>query len=269
MLRRVHVTGGGSAKRGARLAGAMAGAGDDVAFAVSDIGGRLEMEDEHVLEVDSASPLRVVGAVFDGHGGSAVARLAAGRFPALFRASLPEGPEAAMRAAYEGLQREAAGLRGGAVAATFYVDGPRITVANAGDAHIVNVSGAEATRFTEEHRITNKTELERVVDAGARIWGPYVCVPEGDGLMVTRSLGDFEFQRVGLLSDPVVSTRPLEPGFLVAACDGLWDVMAVDELPRLLQGIATAKKAAERLAHEALHARRTEDNLTVIVVRVP
>ncbi len=79
---------------------------EETACSIADIGGRAEMEDEHVLEVESVSPLRVLGAVFDGHGGSLVARLAAQRFPALFRATLPEGPEAAMRAAYEAIQRE-------------------------------------------------------------------------------------------------------------------------------------------------------------------
>ena len=66
------------------MAGSVAD-GPGIAHAIADIGGRLEMEDEHVLEVGSEGPLRVLGAVFDGHGGSAVARLAARRFPALFR----------------------------------------------------------------------------------------------------------------------------------------------------------------------------------------
>ncbi len=240
-----------------------------VAHWVSDIGGRTEMEDEHVLEVESLAPFRVLGAVFDGHGGSLVARLAAQRFPALFREALPSGPAAAMRAAYAGIQREVEGMRGGAAAATFHIDGDRITVANAGDAHVASVSADQATLLTVEHRITNPEELKRVVHAGARIWGPYMCLPEGDGLQVTRSLGDFEFGRVGLLWEPVVSSHPLKPGFVVAACDGLWDVMKVDELPALLRGAGTAEEAAGLLAHEALHVRHTGDNLTVIVVRIP
>src|SRR3972149_1752382 len=119
--------------------------------------------------------------------------------------------------------RGARGGRGGPPAATFYVDGPRVAVANAGDAHVVAVSGDAAVRLTEEHRITNEAELQRVVAAGATIWGPYVCLPSGDGLMVTRSLADFEFERIGIVPEPVVSPHPLPPGFLVAACDGLWD----------------------------------------------
>jgi len=250
------------------MAGSVAD-GPGIAHAIADIGGRLEMEDEHVLEVGSEGPLRVLGAVFDGHGGSAVARLAARRFPALFRDALAGGPEAALRAALAGVHREAEGLRGGAAAATFYVDGPLVTVANAGDAHVVTVSGDTAVRLTEEHRITNEAELHRVVAAGATIWGPYVCLPSGDGLMVTRSLGDFEFERVGIIPEPVVSTHPLRPGFLVAACDGLWDVMTAEELPGLLRDTESAEEAANRIAHEALHVRRTGDNLTVLAVRLP
>src|SRR3990172_11964587 len=101
------------------------------------------MEDEHVLEVESVKPLRVLGAVFDGHGGAFVAKLAAARFPSLFRASLSSGPESAFRAAYAAIHREARGLRGGTVAATFYIDGPEVFVANAGDAH--NATGAQSS----------------------------------------------------------------------------------------------------------------------------
>ena len=241
----------------------------DLAYAIADIGGRWEMEDAHVLDVESVRPLAALGGVFDGHGGAAVAELAARRLPQLFATSLPQGPEAAFRAAFAGIHREARGLRGGAVAATFYIKDREIAVANAGDAHIVAVSGDMAVRLTEDHRITNEVELNRVVTAGATIWGPYVCLPSGTGIMPTRTLGDHEFETVGVLSQPAVSTHALQEGFLVAACDGLWDVMEPTEVPRLLKGISSAKDVAGALAHEALHVRRTTDNLTILVVRVP
>src|SRR3972149_4481272 len=113
----------------ASMAGSVAG-GPGIAHAIADIGGRLEMEDAHVLEVESVAPLRVLGAVFDGHGGAAVAKLAARRFQALFRESLGGGPEAALRAALASIHREAQGMRGGAAAAPFYVDGPRVAAAH-------------------------------------------------------------------------------------------------------------------------------------------
>jgi serine/threonine protein phosphatase PrpC len=240
----------------------------EVAHVVADIGGRAEMEDEHVLEVDSVHPLRVLGGIFDGHGGTSVARLAKTRFPSLFRAALASGPEAAFRSAYTAIQRESERMAGGAVAVTFWIDGPRVSVANAGDAHVVAVSGDRAMRLTEEHRITNEAELKRVVGAGATIWGPYVCLPDGRGIMPTRTLGDHELTKVGVLSEPATSTQALEPGFLIVACDGLWDVREPGELPEVLHGVPGARQAAEAIAHDALRVRRTGDNLTVLVVRV-
>lgn len=244
-------------------------AGDrEVAHATADIGGRAEMEDEHLLEVVGVRPLRVLGGVFDGHGGVSVARLAKHRFSPLFSEALPSGPEVAFRTAYAALQWESAGMAGGAVAATFWIDGPTVAVANAGDSHIVAVAGDRAVRLTEDHRITNEVELKRVVAAGATIWGPYVCLPDGRGIMPTRALGDHEFTKVGVLSEPVISTHPLEPGFLIAACDGLWDVMGPEELPGVLAGLSSAQAAVERLRRETLDVRKTSDNLTVLAVRI-
>jgi len=240
----------------------------EIAHVVADIGGRAEMEDEHALVLESVRPLLVLGGVFDGHGGISVARFAKDRFAPLFRASIHSGPETAFRSVYAAIQRESLGMAGGAVAATFWIDGPRVTVANAGDAHVVAVAGDRAHRLTEDHRITNEVELKRVVAAGATIWGPYVCLPDGRGIMPTRTLGDHEFGKVGVLSEPAISTHSLEPGFLVAACDGLWDVMEPGELPRVLRGVPGARQAAEAIAQEALQVRRTGDNLTVLVVRV-
>ena len=177
-----------------------------------------------------------------------------------------ECDEAALAGTLRALESE--GLAGGAVAATFWIDGPRVTVANAGDAHVVAISGDRASRLTEEHRITNDAELRRVVDAGATIWGPYVCLPDGRGIMPTRTLGDHELRKIGVLWEPAVSAHALEPGFLVAACDGLWDVIEPAELPTIVRGLSTATEVTERLAREALDVRRTSDNLTVLAVRI-
>src|SRR2546427_10423213 len=93
-------------------------AGDpDVAHVAADIGGRAEMEDQHVLEVDSVRPLRVLGGTFDGHRGTSVARLAETRFPSLFRAALAAGLGRAFPAPDRALQAEGRALGGRALGA--------------------------------------------------------------------------------------------------------------------------------------------------------
>jgi len=238
-----------------------------IAAVRSDTGRRDTMEDAHVLEVQGTEPLRVLGAVFDGHNGAGVAQFAAERLPQLFRDHLDRGPDEALRRAFELIDEATAEMEGGAVAAAFYIDGDRVIVVNVGDAHIVGVSGREAVRYTEDHRLTNISERERVVASGAIIDGPYVCLSTGDGLMPTRTLGDHAFQEVGVISAPAVSTRLAPSDFLIAACDGLWDVVERTELPDLLDGLVTADQAADRLLHEALNERWTMDNVTILVVR--
>src|SRR3989441_9199426 len=102
---------GRSAKRRACIAVSMAGS-YEVAHVAADIGGRAEMEDEHVLEVDSVRPLRVLGGIFDGHRGTSVARLAKTRFPSLFRAALAAGLEAPVRSPYPAIPKEAGAMAG-------------------------------------------------------------------------------------------------------------------------------------------------------------
>lgn len=242
-----------------------------MAFAFADIGGRMEMEDEHLLELESVDPLRVLAAVFDGHGGRDVAALARDQFPARFRRGLNEGqgPEAAFRTAFSVVDEDAKGLEGGSVAAAVYVNGDELVVANVGDAHAALAWETGALQLTVDHRLTNEEERKRVMSAGAVIWGPYVCLPEGPGLMPTRSLGDHAFRRIGVLAEPAISRHRVRPGFLVLACDGLWDVLSPDELPLFVKGAGTARTVVHRLAHEALEVRRTSDNLTVLAIRLP
>ena len=59
--------------------------------------------------------------------------------------------------------------------------------------------------------------------------------------------------------------------FLLLACDGLWDVMDMDDAVRVTRSLLfqkkwTAKKAAARLAELAIHLG-SSDNITVIVIR--
>jgi len=237
---------------------------------ISRQGRREAMEDTYVLEVESRDPLRVLGAVFDGHGGDEVALLAQRRFPALFREHGASGVEAALRAAFAAIHHEAKGLPGGAVAAAFWLEEKRVTVANVGDAHVVTV-GLEGThQLTADHRITNPAERERVLAAGAVIDGPYAMHPRLDeGLEPTRTLGDHKLGEVGILAEPAVSTSLLSPGFLIAASDGLWDWVDPSGVPGLIAGATAANEVVDLLYREAFENRGSEDNITLVVVHVP
>jgi serine/threonine protein phosphatase PrpC len=214
------------------------------------------MEDTHVLQVAGAF---VHGAVFDGHSGAEVADLASRLYPEL----VALGPEGAIRE----LHQRSRGLHGGACAVTFALSGDELRVANVGDAELVLVRGdGEVEVVTEPHRIDNRSERLRLRRAGAIVHPPYVIDPvTGDGLMPTRSVGDHDFADAGIICDPHLWEGRFEAGWLIAACDGLWDVLAPRELPAFLDG--SAADVAHRLCREALEVRGAWDNVTVLVVR--
>lgn len=199
------------------------------------------------------------GAVFDGHRGAEVSEFAAAALPPLFHLS-----------AGDALRRLAVGARrlpGGACAVVFRLDGGDLQVANLGDCELAVVEDEHAAVVTELHRVSSPRERRRVREAGGVIDGPYVMdLATGNGLMPTRALGDHEFAAAGISGEVAEWTGKLRDGWVVAACDGLWDVLGADELPRFLAG-SSPEDAARRLVDEALRKRGSQDNVTVLVLR--
>lgn len=225
------------------------------AFALGRQGPRATMEDRHVLSVSGQSAW---GAVFDGHRGAEVADYAGSALPHLFQ--LPAA------GALRGLEAGARRLPSGACAVVFRLDGEELQVANLGDAELALVEDGQAAVVTELHRVTNPAERQRVLKAGGVIDDPYVMdLSTGHGLMPTRSLGDDDFRRVGISGEVAEWRGRFRDGWIVAACDGLWDVLEPEELPAFLEG-STPEAAARRLVHEALQVRCSYDNVTVLVL---
>ncbi|MEK6851169.1 MAG: PP2C family protein-serine/threonine phosphatase, partial [Candidatus Thermoplasmatota archaeon] len=176
-------------------------------------------------------------------------------------------PEAALPRAFRAFDETVAAEPSGAVAVVAVVLGPSLAVANAGDSHAIIVSPSRTGRLTTDHRLTNEAEFRRVVAAGARVWGPYACLPDGTGLMCTRSLGDRAYRGIGIIPEPEVRTRILaaEEEWIIAATDGVWDGMEPAAVGHLARTASTAKEAAEAIRDAAVEA--SGDNVTVVAVR--
>ncbi len=210
-------------------------------------------------------------AVFDGHGGDAVARRASQELHARLAARMEAGHPlaAAIRDALHEFDAVVAAEPCGSTAALIVLRPTELTVANVGDSHVVLVSRDGAAVLTADHRLTNEAEYRRVVAAGARISGPYACRPDGPGLMCTRSLGDREFRRIGILANPEISSRTVAAGdeWILLGSDGVWDGLDPDAAGDLARSALTASRAAEVIRDAALAANT--DNVSVIAVRLP
>jgi serine/threonine protein phosphatase PrpC len=84
----------------------------------------------------------------------------------------------------------------------------------------------------ETERITKSGgTVSRVADNLGNMVGPYRVWKKNlgyPGLAMSRSIGDQIASEIGIIATPVTTTHPLNPGqdlFIVAASDGVWDVM--------------------------------------------
>jgi serine/threonine protein phosphatase PrpC len=225
------------------------------------------MEDRWAVQ---ATPAGLFAAVYDGHGGAQVADLAAAELHRAVLSALGAGlePADALRRAFAQLEGVADDLDCGSTVAALLLAQPALFTAHVGDSRIARVGHSEAEALTLDHRIDVAEERARVLRMGARLDPPYV-VHGGRGLMMTRSLGDRWFRPVGVIAEPDIGRHALGTAdvALVAATDGVWDVLSVEDAARVVRRASTAQAAADALIGAAL-AADTHDNVTALVIRL-
>ncbi|CEQ42048.1 SPOSA6832_03829, partial [Sporobolomyces salmonicolor] len=236
-------------------------------------GWRLTMEDAHAgilsLGDESAAGKKTsFFAVYDGHGGSTVAkfagdtvhsRLAANEF--FKKRDFEAGLKRAFLETDEDL-RSNPDFRGdpsGCTAVAVIVTEDRnIICANAGDSRAVMSVGGEAKPLSYDHKPTNQGETSRIVAAGgfvefgrvngaSRLHSPSFRTRElirerewTGNLALSRALGDFEFKQNSNLdpeqqivtADPDITVHQAtaDDEFIVIACDGIWDVLTSQQV---------------------------------------
>jgi serine/threonine protein phosphatase PrpC len=233
----------------------------------ADAGLRAHMEDRWAVR---AAPGGLFAAVYDGHGGAAVADHAAAELHLAAIRALQAGLDAAaaLERAFAEVAQATADAESGSTAAAFWLAGATLTTAHVGDSRVVRVGRTDVDALTRDHRIDAPDERARVLSMGASLDPPYV-VRGGHGLMMTRSFGDRWFRPVGVLAEPEIGRHAVRAGdvAVVAATDGLWDVLGLDETARVVRAGATAAAAARALVEAALE-RGATDNVTAVVVRL-
>lgn len=210
-------------------------------------GWRITMEDAHttLLNVEDAEGTAFF-AVYDGHGGSNVAKYSG---EGLHKRIVAD--KAFARGDYQGAIKngflemdralrydpEYGGDSSGCTAITATITDKNVLyVGNAGDSRAVLGSDGTAYVLSNDHKPVNKEESRRIVAAGGFV--EYGRV--NGSLALSRALGDFEFKMNATLGpeDQIVTANPVivehklteEDEFLVLACDGIWDCMSSQEV---------------------------------------
>ncbi|KAJ2919197.1 hypothetical protein MD484_g1232, partial [Candolleomyces efflorescens] len=185
-------------------------------------------------------------AVYDGHGGSSVARFAGQNVHKRLvteEAYKAGDYEQALKRAFLGTDedllanpsssRDPSGCT--AVAALITRDN-KIYVANAGDSRSVIGTKGVVKPLSFDHKPTSETERARISGAGG-----YIEYGRVNGnLALSRALGDFEFkknyalppERQIITADPDVTCHEIteDDEFLVIACDGIWDCLTSQQV---------------------------------------
>lgn len=161
--------------------------------------------------------------------------------------------------------------------------------ANVGDARaVLSRAGSECRRLSHDHRADDPEEIARIEAAGGFVLKNRVL----GILAVARSIGDHGMKEY-VIGKPFISTTKIdlgtitessEGGFIIIACDGLWDVMEDKEAVEIVRRVSQQpleydvdplsgeqtpvdhrEKVAQTLADEALK-RGSTDNVTALVV---
>ncbi|MFA6408963.1 MAG: PP2C family protein-serine/threonine phosphatase [Gammaproteobacteria bacterium] len=151
-----------------------------------------------------------------------------------------------------------------------------VSVASVGDSSAYAVDGKGGHALTVAHKLSNPGELERCKKAAPsyKYTGENVRVGGRLGIMVSRALGDTNFEKDGLIHEPEIQTLPLQgPGKLVMGCDGVCEDthMKVQDVHLAVQKEKTNQKVVERLWKTTKSLGRTDvysDDLTLLCADV-
>ncbi|XP_061492475.1 integrin-linked kinase-associated serine/threonine phosphatase 2C isoform X2 [Rhineura floridana] len=275
-------------------------------------GEREEMQDAHVILNDiteECSPLpsqisRVsYFAVFDGHGGVRASKYAAQNLHQNLIRKFPKGDvpsvEKTIRRCLldtfkytdEEFLKQASSQKpawkDGSTATCVLVIDNTLYIANLGDSRAILCRYNEesqkhtALNLSKEHNPTQYDERMRIQKAGGNVREGRVL----GVLEVSRSIGDGQYKRFGVISVPDVKRCQLTHNdrFILLACDGLFKVFSPEEAVNFIMScledktipLRDAKSATDtryeaacnRLANKAVQ-RGSADNVTVVVVRI-
>lgn len=268
------------------------------AGAASIHGGRAAMEDAHLmLAAPHGGAEWGAFGVFDGHCGDDCAGFVQGRFRDTLAAAAAPADDAglaalSLRIDAEFLARHPPGaVTSGTTAALAIVRAPdgyggeyTVRAFNVGDSRVLVGDAAGRGRcLTRDHKPDLPAERARIEAAGSQVTpGPGVPRVNGD-LAMSRAFGDAhhkvakgrppEEQAVCAVPDVTVAACAAG-GFVVAACDGVFegasadaglsDDAVIDVVAAELSGGATPAAAAGRVCDEALR-RGSSDNITCVI----
>ena len=143
--------------------------------------------------------------------------------------------------------------------------GKSLICANVGDSKAYLISKKEIKLITKDHICSDSNEVKRIRDNGGIVFRERVF----GTLMLTRSFGDKEMKKYGVLSTPDIFCHNIEEDdlFVIIASDGVWDVIEEDEIFKMTKEKISSNVLSKKIIQLAKD-RDTNDNISCIVVKL-
>lgn len=240
------------------------------------------------------TPVHYFG-VFDGHGGSQVAKFCAERMHEVISEQWEKGEvngkgwrhrwEEAFSSGFGRTDKEVSKKSiapeiVGSTAVVVALSGCQIITSNCGDSRAILCRGKQTIQLSVDHKPDREDELARIEGGGGKViyWNGARVLGV---LAMSRSIGD-HYMRPWIIPDPEVTftTRTEEDECLIVASDGLWDVMSNDEVGETARHLfrrmrcsamadetspSPAQAVADHLTDVAFR-KNSSDNISVVVV---
>ena len=134
-----------------------------------------------------------------------------------------------------------------------------------GSTGTVLLTKQEMKLITKDHKCNDQNEVKRIRDKGGVVFRERVF----GTLMLTRSFGDKEMKKYGVLSTPDIFIKNVEEEdiFVVIASDGVWDVVEENEVLKMSQGGISSNDFSKKIVNLAKE-RDTHDNISCIVIKL-
>ena len=138
--------------------------------------------------------------------------------------------------------------------------------ANIGDSNGYLISKSNISQITKPHKCEDASEVQRIRDTGGivfqgRIFGK---------LILTRTLGDKEMKKYGVIPVPDFYTKKIEKDdlFVIIASDGIWDVINEEEIYKMGNEKELSSEIFSKKIMDLAKERDTRDNSSCIVIKL-
>ena len=138
--------------------------------------------------------------------------------------------------------------------------------ANVGDSKCFLITDKNIKQISIDHNCNDKNEVDRIKKSGGIVFSGRVF----GTLILTRSIGDKEMKKYGVINEPSIFTKEIndnEDKYIILASDGVWDVVNEQDIFNLSKNNYESDEFCKNIIQMSVEGD-TRDNVSCIVIKL-